>query len=244
MNHLLSPPVRLIELDTGRGKIHVVDDSVLPGGTKQRAAIPFLQDLQRSGYQSFCYASPPTGYAQIALARSCEAVGARCIIFAQSMEDGDMSPFTRAIAKLAYVELCSSLEEAESAAAKSTAFQIPLGFDHDAYNQHLRRAIKRQWSAILHRIQPKRLWVPIGSGTLYRAFRSVVDCEIVAVDVRVLPATDKRVAGISSYRAPELFRDPCEVVPPIASNAWYDAKLWRFLLEHGRDGDVWWNVAK
>lgn len=243
MNHLLSPPVRIVELDTGRSKIHVVDDSVLPGGTKQRAAIPFLQDLQRSGYQSFCYASPPTGYAQIALARSCRAVGAECIIFAQSM-GGVMSHFTRSIADLAYIELCGSLEEAEEAAAKSTAFQIPLGFNHDVYNQHLRQAIKRQWYEILQRIRPKRLWVPIGSGTLYRAFRSVVDCEIVAVDVRVLPANDKRVAGISNYRTPELFRDPCEVAPPIASNAWYDAKLWRFLLEYGRDGDVWWNVAR
>lgn len=244
MNHLLSPFVKLRELSTGRCVIHVADDSFLPGGTKQRAAVPFLQDLQQAGYQRFSYASPPAGFAQIALAKSCQSVGAQCKLYATA-QDGRMSTFTESVSNIADVVLCKTLAEAEQTAERDkTAFQIPLGFDHPGYNRHLRRTLKIQWSYIKSSLTPKRLWLPVGSGTLYRAFHSIVDCEIMAVDVRVLDGSDSRIADIPRIQASELFRDPCEIKPPIQSNAWYDAKLWRFILEFGQAGDLWWNVAR
>ena len=243
MTLTLSPVVKLRKLTVGKAVIHVADDSVLAGGTKQRAAIPFLRDLQQAGFNRVVYASPPTGFAQIALARSCEAVGAECVIFAQSV-DGAMSPFTAAIHKLCRVELFPTLAEAEEAATReTTAYKIPLGFDHPGYRQHLQESLTEQWQSISERIKVKRLWLPVGSGTLYRTFQQVVDCKIMPVDVRVLSEKDERLAGVS-MRTPELFRDPCEIVPPIKSNLWYDAKLWRFILECGRSGDLWWNVAR
>jgi hypothetical protein len=58
----------LTPLQIDAGTVHVVRDDLLPGGTKQRAVHAYLRDAIAGGATSFVYASPPPGFAQVALA--------------------------------------------------------------------------------------------------------------------------------------------------------------------------------
>ena len=120
--------------------------------------------------------------------------------------------------------------------------------------RHLTARLAEQHTALCRQLgrRPRRIWLPVGSGTLARAFRAATsgDCELIGVDVRVLPPDDPRLgaladdAGFELRRAAELFSEPATVAAPVPSNAHYDAKLWAQISSHGRDGDVWWNVAR
>lgn len=65
----------------------------------------------------------------------------------------------------------------------------------------------------------------------------------------MLPRNDARIQSIRQLpnveyiSAVELFSQPVEQVPPIPSNIFYDAKLWRFISRAANPMDVWWNVA-
>lgn len=252
-----SPQVQLSYLQTKRGEIAVVRDDLLLGGTKQRAAIPFLRDMKAGGVHKFVYASPFSGYAQIALAVSCKATQVECAIFAESC-NGGMSDFTSIAAKYATIQLADSLEEAEQKAIRHCSYcderivKVPLGFNHPLYKLYLRRELEVQWKFICQTLgTPKNLWLPIGSGTLAETFKSVITSEtnLNCIDVRVLPETDKRLVSLIGHsnlkyrRTPELFCDPVINLPPIPSNKFYDAKLWQFIFQEADPGDLWWNVA-
>lgn len=77
-----------------------------------------------------------------------------------------------------------------------------------------------------------------------------VEIEIAAFDIHVLSDGDprlesaKRLPNVKVYSAPGPFINPACLLPPIPSNAYYDAKLWESILREGADHDIWWNVAR
>ena len=260
-----SPEVIVDVLPVLAGHIYVVRDDLLPGGTKQRAAIPFLKQLNQKGTREFVYASPFAGFAQVALAVSCQNLGINCTLFCE--RDKSASPvsmnaheFTKlAAAHGARIILLHDLQTAEKqaedyASQNEFRFKIPLGFDLSIFRELLAAEVSLQWKSIEKRAsaRPKALWVPIGSGTLATVFRAVLPREVQLrlVDVRVLSSHDSRIQklqgfpNVQYYRAPELFHEPVQNVPPVPSNRFYDAKLWKFVLENAGDGEVWWNVAR
>lgn len=251
-----SPPIQVTKITTDRGQVAVIRDDLLKGGTKQRAAIPFLKELKQQGIEECVYASPPFGYAQIALAHSCAAIGMRCTIFAER-HNGEASRYTESIRTVANIELANNLAEAEDNALlysrrQRSKLKIPLGFDDARYRQHFQRELSKQWRVLCGELDgpPKRLWLPCGSGTLISVFRSfLARIPIVCVDVGVLPESDRRIEHVKKMdnvlylRAPELFIAPALQMPPYRSNPNYDAKLYQFMKTLGRDGDACWNVA-
>jgi hypothetical protein len=258
----ISPTAVVDRLEVAGGTIHVVRDDVLAGGTKQRAMIPWLLDLRSAGVRELVYASPFCGFAQVALAASCRAIGLGCRVFAE--RDGSREGYAPheltalAASYGASTEIVPTLAHAERAAvaharAGEHRRKLPLGFDDEGFRRHLRRALEEQWQTLERRgVAPRRVWLPVGSGTLATVFRSLLapEVELACVDVRVLPADDVRltrlatVASVRWYSAPELFHERAASPPPIPSNRWYDAKLWRLLDHHARAGDLWWNVAR
>ena len=264
MNFSPAAVVQPLPLNRARGRVHVVRDDLLEGGTKQRAALPFLAGLQEEGFQEFVYASPFSGFAQIALAVSAQALGLRSHVFAvrEPAVGSEPTPheFSRkARAHGAQLTLAEDLAEAsdraaEYAAADGRRYLVPLGFDHPEFHRHLVAALREQWSHFGRKLPgpPRNVWVPLGSGTLGRAFRQVVPEEIGldCVNVHVLPDTDARIVSLAALRnvrvhsAEERFAQPARLAAPVPSNRYYDAKLWRFVSDHAEDGDVWWNVAR
>lgn len=260
-----SPDVELTALEVPAGRVHVVRDDLLLGGTKQRAAVPYLAELVAAGHREVVYASPFAGFAQVALASSARHLGLACTLFCEQDQARPEAPgqphaFSRLAESLgARLVLLPTLDEAERAAAIHAAagpgaFKIPLGFNAPSFLAHLERELRRQWPLVVAWLgaAPRTLWLPVGSGTLASAFRGVVPEETAlrCVDVRVLDPQDPRLQrlvrrpGIRLAAAAEPFSRVAVTPPPVPSNAHYDAKLWAFLLAEGQDGDVWWNVAR
>lgn len=265
--------VHVDTLQAGKHYVHVVRDDLLGGGTKERACRPFLQALMRQGAREFLYASPFCGFAQVALAKSARELGARCTIYAARAPTGGSHEFTE-LAKSygAQIRLCDSLTEAlmqaeraergayvfreifadgSALAPRTSVVNLPLGFDHPEFHSAFRTALQDAWLSLSH-FDLNRVWLPVGSGTFARCLRSIIPerIELCLVDVGVLPRADKRIRSLTampntSYvRTPESFFDEAIAPPPIPSNKHYDAKLWRFILENSREGDLWWNVAR
>jgi hypothetical protein len=260
-----SPLVELTALAIPDGHVHVVRDDLLAGGTKQRAAVPYLQELFAEGPREIVYASPFAGFAQVALAASTRHLGLACTLFCEEDRSrpgaiGVPHPFSRLAESMgARIIVVPTLGEAELLAeayaqAPHGAVKVPLGLNAPIFRKHLKLEISRQWQVVLERLgaAPRTLWLPVGSATLAGAFRDVVpaETELRCVDVRVLDPRDERLVqlavrpGVRLHTAAERFPQIASAPPPLPSNAHYDAKLWAFVVAEGRDGDVWWNVAR
>ena len=241
--------------------MHVVRDDLLRGGTKERGLRPVVEDLVRGGATRFVYASPFCGYAQIALATTVVPLGAAAIVFSDVAPGGaTLHPYSlEARAHGAEVHPCATLADAEARADAYTrahpgAVKLPLGFACSAFHAAYVAAIRVEWQRLLATVgrRPRHVFVPVGSGTLLRAFAEALDgsVDIHAIDVRVLALEDPRLAVLDTlprvtvHRAVQPFAQPSDQPPPFPSNPYYDAKLLPFVDALAEDGSVWWNVAR
>jgi len=247
------------------GKIHVLREDLLDGGTKSRALEPYLRELIERGYREFTYATPFAGFAQLALAYACRDLKVHCQLFAEADPNQGSDrllphDITReAIAARASVTLLPTLSQAETWSAHWQTMthgrvKVPLGLDCEGYREHLRQAIGDVWRKITLSLPcpPKRVWVSLGSGTLSTALRRVLptSVELCCVNVHVLAETDERICRVRALPNTRYFSSTVPFArasafpPPIPSNRHYDAKVWSFLCENASAGDLWWNVAR
>lgn len=252
----LSPPVITTTLRTASGaEVMVARDDYLTGGTKERALWGYLGGLSKREY---VYASPFSGYAQIALAHVSAQMGRSCVIIAETdPATGQLHEYSRrARAHGASVFPSRNLAEAEEIAGRLAStrrrmIKIPLGFDVPEFRQSMALVLSHEWARINQRLPGgvKRLWIPVGSGTLASSFLSFLppEIEIKALNVRVLSEEDQRIQrlkdSVDLKTAGMTFHEPANFLPGIPSNLYYDAKLWEHINVEGRTGDLWWNVA-
>ena len=92
---------------------------------------------------------------------------------------------------------------------------------------------------------PKRLWVTVGSATLFSVLRLIwPDTHFLCVQVgHWVDEELLKNASFELFIAPEKFFEPATQPPPFDSNLNYDAKMWQFIEKHGQHGDWIWNVA-
>lgn len=248
----------LSKLLTKKSSIFVVRDDLLSGGTKSRGAKPFLRYLNYSGgFDEFTYASPFSGFAQIALALAAADCKFKSRIFCEKDPvTKQMSKFTERISEISNITLCDSLTEAESlsieyAEHNPKCFKVPLGFKHDLFSKYLKNDISSQLTSIILDYKIDRLWVSTGSGTLATILREVTPSyvQINCVNVKVLSLSDERIQKLTKLKnvnllnVDEEFSQPAALQPSIPSNLYYDAKVFRLLDEEGSEKDLWWNVA-
>ncbi len=258
-----SPPAVLSRLRCAEKDVYVLRDDLLPGGTKQRACAPFLMTLTEQGYRHFVYASPFSGFAQIALASVCQSLNLPCTLFCEKDQTKLGKQFHEfsllAQSYGAKLVLTETLGEAQIRAAQFTQQsndrkELPLGFDCAEFRLALREKIMIMWAEIKIQLlqEPQNIWLPVGSGTLTKTIRALLphSIQLNCVDVRVLPETDPRLLQVSQlpntklYRSDQMFHEPAQDLPAVPSNLYYDAKLWSFIQKHAQHGDLWWNVAR
>ena len=216
------------------GKVFVLRDDLLPGGTKSRVLPQLLTDASE-----FVYASPAYGYAQVALAHACRAAGHRATIF--TAKRNELHPRTQeakdAGAKIVMVPhgyLSNVQAKARGYAEAVNAKLLPFGLDCAEM-----RAGLQSFAASLD-FAPAEVWTVAGSGTLSRALqRAWPAARFFAV--RVGAAIDGGRAQVLD--APEKFEQDAEVKPPFPSCSNYDAKAWRFIQQRASEGALFWNVA-
>lgn len=238
-------------------EILVARDDLLTGGTKERALREYLRPF---GDKHFLYASPFSGYAQIALAHVCREFKLNCTIVAElDPSTNELHPYSlRAREMGAEVLEAKNLNEAEETAKKISLkadnfYKIPLGFNDPEFRSSMARVLGREWASLNERVPGgiRRVWLPVGSGTLISAFMEFLTpaTEILALNVRVLTPEDQRImklktsSRITMRDADRPFHSPATVLPEIPSNVFYDAKLWTIVDAEGLSGDLWWNVA-
>lgn len=216
------------------GRLLVVRDDLLPGGTKRRVLGDVLD-----GNDEFVYASPAYGYAQVALAHTCAALGKRATVFVAKR--ARLHPRTaeayRAGAKIVQVPhgyLSNVQAKARGYAAAVGAALLPFGFDTAEFVQAL-----AQLAASLP-LRPTEVWTAAGSGTLSRALQVAWPAaQFYAVRV----GREPDIGRASLLLAPEPFERDAVEPPPFPSCSNFDAKVWRFISRRASEGALFWNVA-
>lgn len=240
-------PLHLVNIKTPEKTFTLIQDSVLPAGTKQRA-IQFFFDLKERGYQEVITYGTALGYGQVALALGCELAGLTATLFVSEIKP--RTPYTiqalsyglHLIEIPAYTSLTKLSRMAEEyASTRPLAKFLKLGLDDPEYIEALAKSI----ASVSKDISPKRIWVAGGSGTLARALAKAFPNTIIAivqVGTQIWPDVLAQIPKYELYVAPEKFTEAAKVIPPYQSLIHYDAKIWRFVLKYGEDGDFIWNV--
>ena len=268
-NVSINPPVQVVDYEVIRNDdrpitIHVIRDDLLVGGTKQRA---MCELMAHSTDTEFIYASPLNGYAMVAISYCASLFGKKAIIFVSGSTPSNSTKKARDLgATINFVK--GTLEETEAEATKyhqkNGGYLVPFGMDSDDFNKLLYKNLKE---ATKHIRPPKRIWIPIGSGTLSRIImrlwpkaeimpvrigKNIWEDQYTSEDWKRLGgrSTIDRLRVIDDPKLPKIrgfqyqrFNDPAPILPPWPSMPTYDAKVYQRILQFGSDGDFVWNVA-
>jgi hypothetical protein len=249
-------PVNYMDLDNRKALPHalplqawhdvtLVRDDLLPGGTKSRGLIAWLDRLRRDySVRSVCYRSPPWGYAQVALAIACRRLDLDCHIVSSEWTNQTRAARNAHANVMIHVDRRLADVQMNELAKIVGSIELPLGLDHPGFRQALVDDL-RAALPLVRRIN--RLWVAVGSGTLLRCLHEATEgkVKIIGVDVHVLPSSDKRIllAKQLCHEWRDHHKEFSEVsYCPIPSAMHYDSKLWDYHTEWKR-GDLIWNVA-
>ena len=254
-----NPPLKISEfLVKDNIEVNVIDDGVLLGGTKQRAILKFINHYDK--YDEFVYAGPATGFAQVALTMACVKLRKTATLFIVNHLNYDPR-LTFWCQKMGanifmyYGKLEIAQKEADNYvnSKKETTFLIPFGLKDPVYANFLEEELLK---VIPRELNPKRLWLAVGSGTLLRVLAKIwKNTEFYPVKVgrnlwedQYKPEVWKRMGGkerIEKLQYPENFfvTVPNFMLPPYQSVDNYDAKVWPQVYQFGKNGDYIWNVA-
>ncbi len=230
----------------------IIDESKLPGGTKQRALLSLLATVQES---EVIYAGSGYGYAQIALAYIGKMLGKRITIFAQVKEPRmandtnfrfiDTARQWGATVHVRVGPLASVNQEAQRYHKSVTdSYLLGFGFHSPEMMQHMVRALEPLKT--LFGSPPKRMWLACGSCTLLHSLhRMWPDTEylIVQTGVEMFPDLLKDIAHYQVFPNGTPFLDKAVHLPPYDSVLHYDAKIWEWVMRMGEPRDVIFNVA-
>ena len=226
-----------LETFTANGKsISVVRDDLLTGGTKEAALLSFIETMPE---RELVYAGPRQGYAQIALAAACKAIGKKATLFiAQSKIKHSRSLKAAELGAELHEVPCGYLTVVQARAREycqqTGARMLPFGL---ACEEMVEAIAQR---ARMLSIEPSEVWSVAGSGTLQRGLqRAWPSAQFFAVQVGKPP--DVGTAEI--IVAAEKYEQDAAEPPPFPSCSNYDAKAWRHIVAKASNGALFWNVA-
>jgi hypothetical protein len=227
------------------------------GGTKQRLLGTLLQTVPQ---HEIVYAGPDGGMAQVAMAFTSVIWGKKAVVFLNGSSQALQQPLVRLAVTLgADVRLSDtywSLKEAQQHAetyvnaSPTTRMAVPFGLrcerGHPIFETFRGALLEAITASLPSHVTPTRLWLVAGSGFILDVLYSIwpsTEFMVVQVGKKVW----REVLEGKKYQlfeAMQRFADVSDIQPTYPTVPWYDAKLWQFVVKHGRDGDFIWNVAK
>tara|TARA_R100000808_G_C2138693_1_gene146692 strand:+ start:1062 stop:1754 length:693 start_codon:yes stop_codon:yes gene_type:complete len=219
------------------GKINVVRDDFLEGGTKMRFILPFIQERKE---KEFVYASPSFGYAQVALASCCKILNKKAVIFSPKRKEPHLltlkaKELGATIYQVPYGYLSNIQSKAKKYCINEGAFLIPFGVDIPTASNSLTNVAKSL------NIRPKEVWTVSGSGTLTRALQKAwTKAKFYAVEIG---KKNSDIGNAIRLTAPEKYEQKSKLKPPFPSSLWYDAKCWQFIIKNAKENALFWNVG-
>ena len=241
-----NPKYKIMDIKNGGKTFHLLQDGILPGGTKQRGIFEYMAKYAEK-YDEFIYAGPSEGFAQLALSFVAFRLGVKATNFVDSRS------FSRQMRKAKsfgckYVIVKGGLKQVKEEATmyhntRPNSMLLPFGLmDHD-FLEIMENNIRDALIDIIDN-PPKRLWLVAGSGTLMKIFANIFpDCELLVVQVGKTIWDDMLPPNAKKYIAPEKFQHNPMKMPPYRTVPNYDGKLWQFVLKDGQNDDYILNVG-
>lgn len=222
---------------------NVIRDDLPEVGSKGRFGSLLMQRLK---HDTVVYVAPRAGWAPISLAKLCQMYDKRLILFAPAsripsthqqvaMELGAEMRFYRVAA------MPNLQAKAEAFAKKHGYFFAPLGLRHPLVTAAIYATTKK----LLGNKPKGEMWCAMSTGVLSRGMQLALpkwEHHGVAV-ARNIQDGERGNAKIWSHPYPFLQDEMPGLQPPFPSASNYDAKVWRFMREHARNGAYMWNVA-
>lgn len=127
---------------------------------------------------------------------------------------------------------------------KKRIFYIQNGFKNKIFLDYSIKIFKK----ILPKINPKRMWLPLGTGTFFKILSSIYpDCEFLLVkagfnrlnEIKSELSKVKHKIFTSSYK----FSTPFDGYIPYDTILHYDGKLWEFIPDNLNENDYIYNLA-
>lgn len=224
-----------------RGSILVVRDDLIPGGSKTRA-IPALLEAIAPWGGDVVYASPASGYAQVALAVACKGTLWRPVIFtakrkvwhARTLEALSIGADVIGV-PAGYLNVVRARARDYCAALPGRTL-LPFGLDHPVFLEAMAEVARGL------EIAPPEVWSVAGSGALTRSLQLAwPDARFYAVRVGTKPNAGR--AEVFQHGLPFEKDAPLIERPPFPSCLNYDAKAWAWVSTLAKPGALFWNVA-
>jgi len=240
-------------LKTSFGEVKLIDDSKLYAfGTKQRATIKYVEILKHEGYTEFVYVGPVKALGAFALGYACAINNVYCKLFLigtkMSLGGLKLLSIMRRMGRQKYISielLKTDLYTAntigkEYVADRDTCLLVPFGLEDQLYVDILTESLRND--QIVKQINPKIMWIASGSGVLLNILMKIfpdTHFNVVQVGKKITISSDR----VTIYISPERFMESAKILPPYDTVSNYDAKIWQFVMTHGKDGDYIWNVG-
>jgi hypothetical protein len=230
---LFTPPI--IEQHNG---FTVVRDDLFPGGTKSRF-IPKLFD----GVDELVYATPSEGGAQTALAYAARVLGKKVTLFvAKRRKRHDRVELSIKLGanvvtvEVGYLSVCQKR-------ARDYARDLFTPLKRRYLEFGLSEGVDEIAEAAALIPKPTELWFAAGSGTLARGLgKAWPDVPRFAVQVGHILESEE-VADATIVEIWQYFELADTLPVPFPSDYHYDAKAWHAMVEQGKPGATFWNVA-
>lgn len=218
------------------GRLLVVRDDLLAGGTKRRALLRVLPTMSA---EEFVYASPAYGYAQMALAYACRDLGLRATVFVAKRgtphaRTAEAHSAGAKIVEVPHGYLTNVQAKARAYATQVGAALMPFGLDEPRFIAALAE------EACATGLTPEEVWCAAGSGVLARALQ---DAWPRATTMAVRVGSEPKLGAARRIDAPEKYEQSARTPPPFPSCPEYDAKVWQFASVQAISGAVFWNVG-
>ncbi len=212
----------------------VVRDDLLLGGTKRRAIHALFDE-----HETYAYASPVFGYAQIALAYAARDYSKKAVIFCAKRNVMHVRTLEAAAAGATIYEVPHGYLNVVKARAREYCHHegwalLPFGLDTTVFVNALRDVARA-----LPIEPPNEVWSVVGSGCLSRALQLAwPDARVYGVRVGAEPNAGRAEVFV----APEKYEQDAKCPPPYPSNSNYDAKVYQFVKKYATPGALIWSM--
>lgn len=247
----LNPPI-IVEFYEGN---HVIQDTNLIGGTKQRG-YSYIKQLKNDGYDEIVTFMNPYGVSQLCLAYLCNYFNMKCTIFIQKLSN--KQKYTNDAInnyKANIIELINKKNNKQNVTkqqfinhihhySKDKTNKIKLfidGFNDSEYITHLGKGIEKSLIGI--DINPKTIIVASCTGVLPQILSIIFPkTKIIIVEVANNIEIPKDNKQFIKYKSNYKFSEPTKILPPYESMLNYDAKIWEIVKNNNLMDCHIWNV--
>lgn len=219
-------------------------------GTKERALNQYMKILKDEGYNHVTYVGPGFAVGGYAIAKTAQDEGMGYHIFLVGKEnicflDGiDVRRITYVTGDMrrAYAEH-EDYTRRLNRRRRVRNTEIRLGLDDERYIQLLIDSFRNDQELVDAMSGTGDVWISVGSGVVLSALLSVFPDKVF----HAVTVTSKKPNWIDGDDRVFVYSSPLKamqkVETPFPSIPTYDAKVWPVMKEHGKEGDIMFNIA-